>query len=783
MQNMRKIALTLALVMVLALVGGAASYTVQSGDVLWRIAQDFGTDYMSLAKANGIDNPNLIYPGQVITWGETATEPTPEPEVPMEPMVHYSATAQGFGGTVEVFLSYQGDTLVDVGVEGDAETAGIGTKAIEAMPAMILAAGSADVDNVAGATVTADAIKAATKAAIDKKMGVMPEDAGMVSGTYETTVVGAQGPLTVEVTLTEDAISNVVVTNHVETPSVGDVAVEKIPTAIVEYNSIAVDSIAGVTVTSSAIKRAVTECITTAGGNTADFMAYNPPAAEDIEMTADVVIVGGGGAGMSAAATALEAGASVIVIEKTGFIGGNSIIAGGIYNAPDPSKQDDSTFAGDLDSYIEAVLAEEPVNEVHEELLAIIEKDFEEYKNSDRAMFDSPEFFAVQSWNAGDKVGDLAMMYLMTSNSLDTLHWFESYGMEFDEEVTLASGSLYPRTHGAILPNGTGYFHALDNAIAQYDNFTLLMDTEGTSLIMDGDAVVGVNAVGKDGNTVTLHANSGVIMATGGFAGNVELREQYADKEKWPDLGPQVPTSNMAGVTGDGIFMAQDAGAQLVNMDQVQLLHICNPITGLTTEITVVDMFVNQEGNRFVREDGRRDEMSKAIIAQTGGIMYSIFSADYTPNGEETKALGGMTLGYMLENDIAGYVKADTIEELAELLDMPADALAKSVADHNSFVDGTATDPLGRVAFQGKKIETGPFYAYPRSPAVHHTMGGVVIDEETRVLNDNGDVIDGLYAAGEITGILHGANRVGGNAIVDFAVFGRIAGESAAMDK
>ena len=175
--------------------------------------------------------------------------------------------------------------------------------------------------------------------------------------------------------------------------------------------------------------------------------------------------------------------------------------------------------------------------------------------------------------------------------------------------------------------------------------------------------------------------------------------------------------------------------------------------------------------------------MSKAILAQTGGIMYSVFSADFAPDPTTTKALGGMSLQYMLDNNVSKYVQADTLEELAKKIGMPPEALVQTVKDFNSYVDGLEKDPLGRVAFSGIKIEKGPFYAYPRSPAVHHTMGGVLIDEQTHALNAEGKPVPGLYCAGEITGVLHGANRVGGNAIVDFVVFGRIAGENAAEGK
>ena len=508
-----------------------------------------------------------------------------------------------------------------------------------------------------------------------------PAKGSYTAGTYNITVNAMHGPLTVEVVVSEDAITSVKVTSHVETPGVGDVAVREVPQAIVDTQSLAVDAVTGVTITSNAIKSAGEQCLVKAGGDIEALKkAPEKAPATDTELTADVIIVGGGGAGLVSAITALEKGASVILIEKMGFLGGNSIVAGGIYNAPDASKQDVAEFPGDLDSYITTVLEQEPVSDLHKQLIDKIRVDFEEYKKSDRNLFDSPEFFAVQTWNAGDRVGDLNMIYLMCKSALEGMKWLEGMGMEYRPTISLASGSLYPRTHYAVKPNGTGYFDAFEAKLAGETNYTQLMNTTGKSLIMEGDKVAGVNAEGKDGNKVTLHANKGVILATGGFGGNVALRQEYCEGEKWPDLGPTVPTSNMPGVTGDGIFMARDAGAQLVNMEQIQLLHACNPITGATYDIVAADCFINQEGKRFVREDGRRDEMSKAIIAQTGGIMYSVFSADYAADPTTTKALGGMSLQYMLDNNVSKYVQADTLEELAEKVGMPADALVQTVA-------------------------------------------------------------------------------------------------------
>jgi flavocytochrome c len=296
-----------------------------------------------------------------------------------------------------------------------------------------------------------------------------------------------------------------------------------------------------------------------------------------------------------------------------------------------------------------------------------------------------------------------------------------------------------------------------------------------------------VNAVGKDGHKVTLRASKGVILATGGFAGNVELRQKYGEGEKWPDLGPSLGTSNVASVTGDGIFMAEAVGVKLVNMEQIQLLHVCNPITGATGDNSFpLDatgyLFINKNGRRFVREDGRRDDMSKAIIAQPDGIMYIVQSADVITDPGTIKTLDGRTVSYMLENNLSGFVKANTLSELASVLGMSADALEKSVADYNAHVDSQTPDEFGRALFSFK-FTKGPWYAYPRKPAAHHTMGGVLIDENTRALKADGSVVPGLYCAGEITGVIHGANRLGGNAIVDFTVFGRIAGTNAATGK
>lgn len=617
------------------------------------------------------------------------------------------------------------------------------------------------------------------------EQGEVVNEAALKDGTYTTTLNAMHGPMKLELTVSGNKIADVKVLEHMETPGVGDVAVKQIPEQIVEHQTLAVDVVTGVTITSASIIKAAEECLVQAG---ADISAFKTPvekaAKQDVEETADVVIVGGGGAGLSAAVAAVNEGASVILVEKTGFLGGNSIVAGGIYNAPDPSKQDYhlTERSESLETLITNAISETPVNDEHKALIEAVKKDYEDYLKTDKTLFDSPNWFALQTWNGGDKVANLNLVKKLTFNALDALKWLESMGAGFADKVHHGAGSLYPRTHASTEPNGTGYINAFNYALEGKDNFKLIMNCEGESLITEGDKVVGVNAVDKDGNKYTLHANKGVILTTGGFAGNVELRQEYCEGEKWPDLGPNIPTSNMPGVTGDGIFMARDAGAALIDMDQIQLLPYCNPTTGATYDIVFgggSQLFINKEGQRFVREDGRRDEMSKAIIAQTDGMMYMLQTAE---DLSKLKALGGQSLSYYLETGHAGYVSADTLDELAEKIGVPANALKKTVEDFNSYADSGKADPFGRVSYEGK-LDKGPFFAYPRKPAVHHTMGGVRIDEDGRALRADGTIIEGLYCAGEITGGIHGANRLGGNAIVDFTVFGKVAGEAAATDK
>ncbi len=739
MRKTRTLSLILALVMALGLVGGAASYTVQSGDVLWRIAEDFGTDYKSLAAANGIDNPNLIFPGQVITWGEEATvEPTPEPTPEVE-MTYYTGSAQGFGGAVEVTLGYEGDTLVDVKVVGAGETAGIGTKAIEAMPAMILAAGSADVDSVAGATVTADAIKAATKAAMDEKMGVEKPvvEADKVQ-TATATAMGYGGNMTVEVMATGTEITSVKVTEHDESMGIGTHAIDRIPVAMVEHQSIAIDSIAGASVTSGAIKSAVATALAKMGLDSADYQTepvINQAAIAD--KTFDVVVLGAGGAGLSAAIEAKLNGAdSVVLVEKMAFAGGNTILSYADLAAPGNWLQ--------------------------------VEKGIE----------DSAELMAQEMWEGGGKLARKEIVDVVSYNSLSAANWLKDYvGVEYTDYLVQEGGHSLPR---AVEPIGKGSGMVLplvDKAVEL--GVEIFYNTEAKEFVVDENGRLIGTVVERDGVKAVFTATSGTVLATGGFGANIEMREKY--NTLWATLDNSVPTTNSPAITGDGIVMAEKIGAKLEGMEYVQLYPFANPYTGVyygyESPIWSSEGFayINQDGNRFVNELSTRKERSDGILAQDGHVigLYNQEVADRMGLEE----LHAKEYAITLEQGV--FYKADTLEEIAEYFDINAENLVKTMDNYNKYMEDGVDPEFGRTTSL-VPMNGGPWYAMIGVPTVHHTMGGVMIDEEARVISNDNTPIDGLFAAGEVTGSVHGNNRLGTCAITDIVVFGRIAGANAA---
>ncbi len=609
--------------------------------------------------------------------------------------------------------------------------------------------------------------------------------AAALAETFEGVGQGMGGDIKVSVTVEDGKITAIDVLSHGETAGISDPAFAQIPDAIIANQSLAVDAVAGATMTSNGLLAAVEAAAAAAG---LDVEALKAAAVEteektyDSELTADVVVVGAGGAGLAAATAAKQNGASVIVIEKMGTVGGNSIICGGIYNSPDEALQSAVEMTDSVKSLVEDAIAAEPVSDEHAELIAAVKADYEAWQaNGSVGLFDSANWYALQTWNGGDQVGRLSLVKVLANNSYAGLEWLKSLGMQFSDTIGQGAGSLYQRTHSSLDSMGTGYIKAFMNVVGEDSVFT---NTKGESLIQDETGrVVGVKATNPDGTELVLHANKGVIIATGGFSANVEMRQKYNTSGKWPVLGENVMTTNAAGITGDGIVMASEIGAGLVDMEQIQLLYLGNPVNGGMTRYTPRDLsgtdqiiFVNKEGERFVQEDGRRDVICCALIEQTDGLMYILESGDGNAVDPDELMTGDGVPARQAEEE--GYLLiADTLEEMAEKIGCSYETLQATVDAFNAAVDA-GEDEFGRKLYS-TKLTKGPWIACPRVACVHHTMGGITINENTQVLDVDGNVIEGLYAAGEVTGGLHGANRLGGNAIVDFVVFGKLAGENA----
>ncbi len=695
--------------------------------------------------------------------------------------VTVTKTAQGFGGEVSVTLTLTDGKITDVVLEGKDETPAVGGAALETLKQQVLDAGSADIDGVSGATVTSTAVKTAVKAALAEANGEEAAAVSFTPGTYEGSAYGNTSTITVSVTVSDSKIEAIDLVSQNETPVLFDAAWDTVTSEILEEQSLAVDTVSGASTSSNGIIGAVTDALVNSG---ADVDPLKVPAEKEVvapqEITkeADVVVVGGGGAGLAAAISAAETGATVLVLEKAPFLGGNLTVFGGIYNTPDTELQSVVEMSEAVTASLEAAISAEPVSDEHKQIMDDVKADYEAWKAAGSVgLFDSPAWFALQTWNSGDKVANLTLVRQMCDNAFEGYEWVKSLGVEFQDKVTQGAGSLYQRTHGAVKPNGSGFIEAYVDTLSKYDTVEILTETAAEHFITEGDKVVGVTATDTAGNTITAKANKGVVLATGGFAGNVELRQKYCEGEKWTNLGPSVQTTNLKAITGDGIIMAQEIDANFVDMDQLQLLHLGNAFTGSTKGVIPYKgrnsdevIFVNQEGLRFVKEDGRRDVMCNAVTQQTGGYYWMIHDAtNFDPYGVTAE-----------EYIKGGYLyRADTLEELAEMIEVPAETLVATVNEYNDFVDKGEDTLTGRTLLVAK-ITEGPFFAAKRVPSAHHTMGGVEIDTETHVIGADGNIIEGLFAAGEVCGGIHGGNRVGGNAVDDTVVFGRIAGANAA---
>ena len=297
-----------------------------------------------------------------------------------------------------------------------------------------------------------------------------------------------------------------------------------------------------------------------------------------------------------------------------------------------------------------------------------------------------------------------------------------------------------------------------------------------------------MKCIDKNNNEFIISTKKGVIISTGGFSANKEMLNKY--NTKWKDLSSATTTNRETSSNGDGINMGIKIGADTVDMKEIQLLYLGNVKNGKLTrypkrDVNAVDeiIFINKDGKRFVNEGDRRDVISESILNLDENLFYILESGDGDDYvdiySDDFESADGFNFKYLVDNEYI-YV-GDTLEELCEKINVPVENLKNTIDDFNKCVDGEKKDNFGRTLYS-TKMTKGPYVATPRKVSVHHTMGGLKINEKAQVLDANNNVIKGLYAAGEVTGGIHGANRLGGNAVADITIFGTIAGENIAKN-
>ena len=555
-----------------------------------------------------------------------------------------------------------------------------------------------------------------------------PAENQFTPGTYTAEEQGIFAPVKVTITVSENAITGVLIDATGETPELGGLAAGKLSASIMEAQTPNVDALSGATVTSNAIIKAVTAALEAAGAdidvldaNRKDKGETGPKEEKTIDT--EIVIIGAGGAGMSAAIMVHQAGKEFVLLEKMPYAGGNTTKATGGMNAAETHYQ------------------------------------------KEQGIEDSTALFAADTMKGGHALNDPELVATLANRSAEAIDWLDTIGASLPK-ISYSGGASVNRIHAPEDGSGVGGY-LVDRFSAKLDELgvQIMFNTAATELLTDAEGkICGVKAEGEDNNYV-INCKA-VILATGGFGANEDMYTQYR-----PDLKGTV-TTNAPGATGDGIVMAQALGADLVDIEQIQL----HPTVEQTTSILITEsvrgdgaILVNQSGVRFTNELLTRDAVSAAELEQEGQYAWIIFDQNLRDHLKATEKYvkSGIT------------VQADTIEGLAELLAIDPATLAKTLEDWNGYVKNQRDPDFGRTTGMDADLTTPPYYAIKIAPGIHHTMGGVKINTAAQVINTEGQAIPGLFAAGEVTGGVHGGNRLGGNAVADIVIFGRIAAESA----
>ena len=805
----------------------------------------------------------------------------------------YSATEQGFVGPVTVSLTVGESGIEKVTVTAEQENSpALAENGVAPLEEQILAAQSAEIDGIAGATITSDAAKAAAAAALAQAEGGAEAPAesgemGFTAGSYTATAEGYNGPLTITATYTDTALESITIDSSVETAHVGDVAFDIMIPEMIEANGAGVDGVSGATFSTRALRTAVIDTAEQAACT--DLAAFKAAkvehtAGDPVELEYDVVVVGAGGAGISAAAQAAQDGHTVLVIEKNAEVGGNTLVSGGQYQSVmpylvwDPEDPDATTgvYAGDGQTYdkvksvqgcideLRMILdwSEEPFDEeyykenefvagdakelskhgVHAEYLPILQelkKEIQAYLDwadpqlangvdeSQLTLFSTINLHIFQTYYGGlrqsaDKsqwiYGDVDLVSQFIKDGQGLKEWLEAQGSTFVENTqpTLI-GALWYRENefvgSTIDLDGDGnpemgrwgsYFAApMATLYKANEKNNIMVRTTVTELITEDGRVTGVKAKYYDGTDITVKATKGVILATGGFAANIDMVLENNVYWSTDYVSATTKTTNRSSLQGDGIKMAEAVGAATTGMGFTQMMPISWIDNGnLAFGGGNYACWINPTtGHRFVDEGSERDVLSLAEFRNgiemngTKGTFLEFYNAEQMMPAPTQLADG----------DYEGRYYRRTISQLPELfqelgIEADPEVVIQTIRDYDAAVMGQGEYPdvgkaiASRTVGNVEKDENGKYLPETydldntvmtirlMAPSTHHTMGGVVVDVDRHVLNTDGEIIPGLYAAGEVTGGIHGGNRLGGNAIVEIFVSGRTAAKALTAD-
>ncbi|MWP48764.1 MULTISPECIES: flavocytochrome c [unclassified Gilliamella] len=488
---------------------------------------------------------------------------------------------------------------------------------------------------------------------------------------------------------------------------------------IIDSNSPHVDAISGATTQCEAFKKAVTKAM--AKSNKEAIIAEG---GDPNDRAFDVVVVGSGGAGLSAAIQAHDLGANVIIIEQMSVIGGNTNKASAGMNAAETKFQ---------------------------KLKGIV---------------DNKELFYKETMAGGKNKNNPELLRYFVENAPNAINWLDDNGIELSG-ITTTGGMSIDRTHRPESGAAVGGF-LISGLVKNINkrNIEVMLDTAVTEIVTENHKVIGVKVSEEDGSTHLIKTKA-VIIATGGFSANTTMVEKYR-----PDLKGFV-TTNHKGATGSGIMLLEKLGAGTVDMGEIQI----HPTVEQTTSYLISEsirgggaILVSQKGQRFVNELDTRDNVSAEIIKLPEHYAYILFDQQVRDENRSVEEY--------VSNELVS--QANTLEELAQKLSIDSKTLAKTVERYNQFVTAKHDEDFGRTTGMRHPIQKGPFYAIKIAPGVHHTMGGVTINTQTQVLDADKQIIQGVFAAGEVVGGVHGANRIGGNAVADIIIFGTQAGKKAA---